>query len=206
MFKANEFAIIPPACGKSVILLFRLVICLLLGSILYGLSVSLHLIPPVTVQASPQTPKPVTAIQASSSITVYLPVIIRSASFEEQLLNLINAERSSRSLATLSANSLLMQVAEAHSQDMVDRNFFSHINPDGLDPGDRLDQAGYHASTWGETIGAGYTTATAMFNGWMNSADHRTILLSPTFTQIGLGYVAGGAYGHYWTAIFAKPQ
>jgi uncharacterized protein YkwD len=99
-----------------------------------------------------------------------------------------------------------MQVAEAHSQDMVNRNFFSHINPDGLDPGDRLDQAGYQASTWGETIGAGYTTPTAMFNGWMNSADHRTILLSPTFTEIGLGYVAGGAYGHYWTAVFAKPQ
>jgi uncharacterized protein YkwD len=45
-----------------------------------------------------------------------------------------------------------------------------------------------------------------MFNGWMNSADHRTILLSPTFMEIGLGYVAGGAYGHYWTAVFAKPQ
>jgi uncharacterized protein YkwD len=206
MTKANEVVMSHPICGRSVTIWSRLGFCLLLESILLGLSLSLYLIPPVTVQASPQTPKPVTTIQASSSITVYLPVIIRSATFEEQLLNLINAERSSRSLATLSADNLLMQVAEAHSQDMVNRNFFSHINPDGLDPGDRLDQAGYQASTWGETIGAGYTTPTAMFNGWMNSADHRTILLSPTFTEIGLGYVAGGAYGHYWTAVFAKTQ
>lgn len=158
------------------------------------------------VQAAAQIARPVTAIQASGDITLYLPILLKSLTFEDQLLSLLNAERSARSLATLSADNLLMQVAEAHSQDMVNRNFFSHTNPDGLDPGERLEQAGYQARTWGETLGAGYATPTVIFNGWMDSSTHRAILLSPNFTEIGLGYVAGGAYGHYWTAVLATPQ
>ncbi len=146
-------------------------------------------------------------VDSTGSIKTYLPLILRSwPPFEEQLINLINAERSSRGLATLSRSDLLMQVAEAHSQDMVDRNFFDHTNPDGLGPGERLTNAGYNWITWGETIGGGYTTPEAMFNGWMNSDPHRAILLSTNYTEIGIGYVAGGTYGHYWTAVFARPQ
>ena len=159
-----------------------------------------------TVQASPMLPLSLTTLQASSSPTVYLPIIIRSSSFETQLLNLINAERASRGLSTLSADNLLAQVAEAHSQDMINRDFFDHVNPDGLDPGERLYNAGYAASTWGETIGAGQSTPAAMLSGWLNSPPHRAILLSPDYTEIGLGYVAGGDAGHYWTGVFATPQ
>lgn len=147
-------------------------------------------------------------VVGGSGVKVYLPIVLKSSaspSFEDQLISLINAERSSRSLGTLSQSGILMQVAEAHSQDMVDRNFFSHVNPDGLGPGERLTNAGYNWSTWGETIGAGYSTPQAMFDGWMNSSDHRAILLSEAYTEIGIGYVAGGTYGHYWTAVFAKP-
>jgi len=145
-------------------------------------------------------------------LPVYLPIILKSSTgagspstFEDQLISLTNAERSSRGLGTLSKSSTLMQVAEAHSQDMVDRNFFSHTNPDGLGPGERLTNAGYNWTAWGETIGAGYSTPQSMFDGWMNNSEHRDILLNATYTEIGVGYVAGGTYGHYWTGLFAKP-
>jgi uncharacterized protein YkwD len=157
-------------------------------------------------QASPALPLSATALQVSAVTTVYLPLVVKTASPEEELRLLINAERTSRGLAPLALDALLAQVAEAHSQDMINRDFFDHINPDGLDPGDRLDNAGYAASTWGETLGAGYTTPEIMLNGWLNSSGHRAILLSPNFTEIGLGYVTGGDYGHYWTAVFATPQ
>jgi len=144
---------------------------------------------------------------STSTFHIYLPLVFKAElSFEEQLIALINTERSSRGLVTLSPDSILMQVAENHSQDMVDRNFFSHINPDGLGPAERVTNAGYSWSALGETIGAGYSTPQAMFDGWMNSSGHRDILLSPDYTEIGVGYVAGGTYGHYWTAVFARPQ
>jgi uncharacterized protein YkwD len=120
---------------------------------------------------------------------------------------LINAERARRGLCALRVNSVLMQTAEAHSQDMVDRNFFSHTNPDGQLPWDRLDAAGYAWSWCGENIGGGYATAQAMFNGWMEStAGHREIMLTDQCAEIGVGYVTGGSYGYYWTADFATPQ
>ncbi|MCK6629780.1 MAG: CAP domain-containing protein [Anaerolineae bacterium] len=159
----------------------------------------------LVVQASPALPLSAATLRVSSVVTVYLPLVIKTSSPEEELRLLINAERVSRGLAPLAFDMLLAQAAEAHSQDMIDRDFFDHINPDGLDPGDRLDDVGYVWSNFGETLGAGYTTPEAMLNGWLNSSGHRNILLSSNFTEIGLGYVIGGDYGYYWTAVFATP-
>jgi len=45
------------------------------------------------------------------------------------------------------------------------------------------------------------------FTWWMNSAPHRANLLSPNYTDIGLGYAysADSSYGGYFTAVFARP-
>jgi len=142
---------------------------------------------------------------------VYLPIVLKSftgspSTFEGELINLINAERSSRGLGTLNQSSILMQVAEAHSQDMHDRDFFDHVNPDSLGPGERLTNAGYNWSAQGENIGCGQSTPQAIFDSWMSSAVHREIVLSVTYTEVGVGYVAGGTCVHYWTAAFARPR
>jgi uncharacterized protein YkwD len=176
-------------------------------ALLAGLTLAL-LAGPIPAQAAAGTARPNAALPSNAGYThtVYLPLLHWGITPEEQLIALINAERTRRGLSALQVNSVLMQVAEAHSQDMVNRDFFDHINPDGQDPGGRLDEAGYAWWTWGETIGGGYTTPQAVFDGWMNSASHRDILLSPYYTEIGIGYVTGGHYGYYWTADFARPQ
>ena len=125
---------------------------------------------------------------------------------ESELINLINAERASHGLGPVRMSNVLMQVARAHSQDMIDRDFFDHVNPDGWGPRDRLDNAGYNWMTYGENIGAGYSSAELMSNGWMNSSGHRANMLNTEVTEIGVAYVAGGFYGHYWTALFATPR
>jgi uncharacterized protein YkwD len=176
-----------------------------LGSIAGMLAGVLFLLPtPAPAQASIEVMGQRTTLQASSAITIYLPVIYRSPTPEEELIDLINAERSRLGRDPLQINPLLMQVAEAHSQDMVDRNFFDHINPDGLGPEDRASNAGYLGSV-GENIGGGYTTPQAMFNAWMASTGHRLNMLDEDYVEIGIGYVTGGYYGHYWTANFAIP-
>lgn len=139
---------------------------------------------------------------ATVQTMLYLPVIVLPA-FEDQLLDLINAERGAHGLTALS---ILNQVAEAHSQDMVDRNFFSHINPDGLNAGARLANAGYKWQSWGELIGYGYVTPIAVFNGWMESPLHKAKILDTSYSEVGIGHVAGGTYTHYWTVVLTKPQ
>ena len=53
--------------------------------------------------------------------------------------------------------------------------------------------------TAGENIAMGYSSAQKVMQGWMNSSGHRANILNPSFTQIGVGYVADG---HYWTQQF----
>jgi len=155
--------------------------------------------------------------------TVFMPVILGSPSGstgqpaltedqleltaeESELINLINAERLSHGVGPVRVSNVLMQVARAHSQDMIDRDFFDHANPDGWGAGDRLDHAGYNWMTYGENIGGGYTSPELMSNGWMNSSGHRANMLNPELAEIGVGYAAGGFYGHYWTGLFATPR
>ena len=166
---------------------------------------------------------PAQAAEPDGGYTVFMPVIqgtpdgstgqptltedpLDLTAEESELIDLINAERLSHGVGPVRPSNVLMQVARAHSQDMIDRAFFDHANPDGWGPGDRLDNAGYNWMNYGENIGGGYSSAELMSNGWMNSSGHRANMLNPELTEIGVAYVAGGFYEHYWTALFATPR
>lgn len=56
-------------------------------------------------------------------------------------------------LPALTINPVLNDVAMAHLEDMVQRQYFSHVDPDGLTPEDRVDEAGVKALMVGESIG-----------------------------------------------------
>ena len=55
-----------------------------------------------------------------------------------------------------------------------------------------------HLNIW-ENIAYGQRTPQAVVNAWMNSSGHRANILSASYTQIGVGYVASG---NYWTQMF----
>lgn len=77
----------------------------------------------------------------------------------------------------LALNPFLTIAARAHSLDMANRDFFDHENPDGLDPTDRAQAAGY-MGTAGENIAAGYDSVDAVHEGWLESLGHRLNVLS----------------------------
>jgi uncharacterized protein YkwD len=129
------------------------------------------------------------------------------SSLAQQVLTLVNQERANNSLPALSWHAGCAQVAYDHSWDMDSRDFFSHTNPDGDSPFDRMTSAGVGYSTAGENIAAGYPDAASVMNGWMNSPGHRANILSSAFTEIGIGVCQGsnGQYGTYWTQVFRAP-
>ena len=59
-------------------------------------------------------------------------------SYAAKALSLVNAERAKQGLSALTLDQNLSAVAAAHSKDMAQRNFFSHTNPDGQSPFDRI--------------------------------------------------------------------
>jgi len=126
---------------------------------------------------------------------------------EERTLNLINWERTSRSLSALTMNTSLRTVARNHSQDMVNRGFFSHTNPDGDDPFDRMADAGITYSSAAENIAwnQGYAdpVQTAV-TGWMGSSGHAANILTSGFTKTGVGIAVTGGGKYYFTQVFTS--
>jgi uncharacterized protein YkwD len=95
--------------------------------------------------------------------------------------------------------------ARVHSMDMYVRDFWGHTNPDGEEPWDRMEKAGYLWGGAGENIAAGQGTPEAAMEAWMNSTSgHCDNIMSPDWVHIGVGYFPDG--GPYWTQNFARPR
>jgi uncharacterized protein YkwD len=106
-------------------------------------------------------------------------------------------------------DALLTQAAEAHTQDMVANNLFSHTGSDGSTLADRVNATGYAWSSLGENIAAGYAGIDAVVTGWMASDGHCANIMNPAFSAVGLVCVPGTAataYGNYWTMDLARPR
>ncbi|MDG9717947.1 CAP domain-containing protein [Streptomyces sp. DH24] len=118
------------------------------------------------------------------------------------VVGLTNRERAAAGLPPLAVDPLLTAAAQAHSADMVARDFYSHTSPDGARPWDRAATAGSSRRTVGENIACGQRSPAEVVRGWMNSPGHRANILGPGFTHIGVGFAGGGRSGTYWTQLF----
>jgi uncharacterized protein YkwD len=122
---------------------------------------------------------------------------------ESEVFALLNQERAKNGAAPINCDAGGVKVARAHSQDMCDKNYFSHTSKDGRQPWDRLRAGGVSFSAAGENIAWGQRTAAQVNQSWMNSSGHRRNMLSPSWTRVGIGYVSCGGRP-YWTEVFMR--
>jgi uncharacterized protein YkwD len=137
-------------------------------------------------------------IHPASNESVKLPFkdsdpIVRP-DLEENMLQLVNQERTKRGLSPLGADPEMTQVARAHSRDMFARGYFAHFTPEGKSPFDRMNDAHVRYATAGENLALAHSLSIA-HNGLMNSPGHRANILSPSFGRVGIGILDGGFYG-----------
>ena len=131
---------------------------------------------------------------------LYIPLTDTSITdYEYEVIRLVNEIRVKYGLKTLSDNWELSRVARYKSQDMHDKNYFSHTSPTYGSPFQMMKSFGISYRAAGENIAKGYRTPAAVVDGWMNSEGHRANILNSSFTQIGVGYVSNG---NYWTQMF----
>ncbi|MBO5312896.1 MAG: LysM peptidoglycan-binding domain-containing protein [Clostridia bacterium] len=119
--------------------------------------------------------------------------------YESEVVRLVNIERSKRGLSELEQDWQVSRVAKYKSQDMSQNKYFSHTSPTYGSPFQMLKSFGISYKTAGENIARGYSSPSAVVNGWMNSQGHRANILNKQFTKIGVGYIAEG---NYWTQMF----
>ena len=146
-----------------------------------------------------------TAFQAAAS--EYTDAVTRAVE------RLVNAERAKAGLPAFKRSAKLPSIALAHSRDMAQRNYISHVTPEGLDPSARAKKAGYdivkkrgnsirtgvgenlyeHQSVMRDEKGerpyleSAQKVAEAAVKGWMNSPGHRRNILNPDYNYQGTG-------------------
>ncbi|MGD0423843.1 MAG: hypothetical protein ABSA92_10360 [Candidatus Bathyarchaeia archaeon] len=109
----------------------------------------------------------------------------------------------------LAMNKILLGIAEAHTHDMYTLNYFSHNDPNGTTPFERMSHAGYSYLLAGEDMAGGVDQTAAELEDFMMidsgtpGRPHRVNLLdllnsypcgSPpcVYTEIGIGYYGAG--------------
>ena len=117
-----------------------------------------------------------------------------------ELVRLVNLHRTAKRVRTLRWSSAAARVAFQHSIDMRHRDYFSHANPDGQSPFDRLERAGVRYVRAGENIAFGYRSPEQVLQGWLESPGHRKNLENPKYTHHGVGLS-----GTMWTHVFLTP-
>jgi len=120
---------------------------------------------------------------------------------ETDILILINQYRQKKGLPALQENSVLQQMAQAHSRDMASGKVpFSH---DGFDERVAGAKSGIPAlRSFSENVAEGYTDAAGVVAGWLKSKGHRrNIESNATLTGIGIASSKNGRL--YYTQVFA---
>ena len=105
----------------------------------------------------------------------------------------------------LEADNFLRLSSRLHSEDMAKRNFFDHNTPEGVDPFERMENAGFTGdSPMGENIAAGQSSAEEVVQGWMDSPGHCRNMMEPGYNVLGVGYyyLQSNEYQRFWTQNF----
>jgi uncharacterized protein YkwD len=148
---------------------------------------------------------------------------IRPSDLEQQISTRVNAEREANKLNPLAVDDGLSKIARDHSQDMVKRGYFNHVDPDGKAPRDRLRLAGYSCpKTSGENIFQNNLYSRVTIHGnqksydwnslnqivestvreWMASPGHRENILQKLYSRTGLGVALTNNGQVYITQVF----
>ena len=145
---------------------------------------------------------PATMPSVPKSNTIPAPPVAGAwSAIELRILELTNQARTRAQLNPLQREDILRKAALDHSEDMLDRHFFDHVNPSGEGPADRISRVHRTlAGTTGENIWDGSgdlyalnpDVATVIMDSWMQSAGHRANILRKEFTHLGVGVVVRG--------------
>jgi uncharacterized protein YkwD len=143
-----------------------------------------------------------------------MPAVAQAATPRHQLLVDINHARAAHGLAPVRPLPALHLAAQSHSIGMMQADYFAHTSPGGRTVFDRIFGTGLtagHAWQGAETLvwGTGSRgSPAAAAAAWMASPEHRAIMLSPTYRNVGIARECGAYQGQpracVWSAEWLR--
>lgn len=122
---------------------------------------------------------------------------------------LTNDARADSNLERVEINDKLTLAAQAKAEDMAERGYFSHNSPEGVVPWHWLDEAKYKYQYAGENLAVNFTDSQKVVEAWQNSPTHNSNLISPHYTETGIGIATGVYQGReavFVVQFFALPE
>jgi len=113
----------------------------------------------------------------------------------QNILALVNDERESAKVSTLTENELLTAAAQKKVDDMFAHEYFAHTSPDGVAPWHWFKETGYHYVHAGENLAMDFSRVNDQHRAWMESPTHRFNILSEQYDEIGIAVGSGTLNG-----------
>ncbi len=118
-----------------------------------------------------------------------------------EIIRLINEKRVQNGLSVLSENGILSSAAQAKGTDMLNRDYWAHVAPDGTQPWIFFSNVGYKYRFAGENLAKDFSNPTSAVEAWMASQTHRDNILSANYKETGVAVVEGDLAGVSTTII-----
>lgn len=133
---------------------------------------------------------------------------------ELAVIEMTNTFRRENKLGTVRGSAPLFKAARDYAAFLARTDTFSHT-ADNRQPSDRITAAGYKWCTIGENLALngsseGFETrelAREAVEGWINSPPHKENMLTPYFTEIGVGVAVSPDKSKYISVqLFGRPK
>ena len=118
-----------------------------------------------------------------------------------EVIRLTNEKRAQAGLSPLVENPVLSQAALAKGVDMLNKNYWAHVSPDGTQPWSFFVSAGYGYRFAGENLARDFSNPSSAVDAWMASPTHKDNLLSGNYKEVGIGVIEGDLSGTDTTII-----
>ncbi|HEX6977597.1 MAG TPA: CAP domain-containing protein [Patescibacteria group bacterium] len=118
-----------------------------------------------------------------------------------EVIRLTNLKRQENGLSPLVENKTLDQAALAKGTDMINKGYWAHVSPDGIQPWKFFGDFGYDYRYAGENLARDFSDPASAVDAWMASSSHRENMLSSKYREIGIGVVDGKLAGVDTTII-----
>ena len=112
-----------------------------------------------------------------------------------EVIRLTNEKRTAVGLNPLTENATLSQAAQAKGVDMLNKDYWAHVSPDGVQPWAFFSNAGYKYRYAGENLARDFSNPSSAVDAWMASPTHKDNLLSGKYKEIGIAVVEGDLGG-----------
>lgn len=154
------------------------------------------------IQKQVLTPSP---LRISNRAGVGENILLKS-----KIISETNLRRQENGLSALKESTPLSQAAAAKANDMFQKQYFDHVSPSGVGPGDLVKNYGYDFIITGENLILGsFASEKEVLDAWMASPGHRENIVNNKYTEIGVAIIKGNYKGEQvWIGVqeFGRPM